>query len=54
MHRASIWDYKKWDFENKTVSDFTIQVRISEKMWANYQMRCKMDENTPKLDKYVI
>lgn len=53
LHRVSIWDYKKWDFQNKTASDFTVQLRINDKMWRNYKMRAEMDKDTPKLDDYV-
>jgi len=50
LHRISIWDYKKWDHLNKTASDFTIKILISDLVWSNYQMRVEMDKDTPPLD----
>jgi hypothetical protein len=37
LKEVSDLDFKKWDVNNVTASDFTVMMEITDKMWKNYQ-----------------
>ena len=44
---------KKWDIRNVTASDYTVQMKISEKFWECYQDKQEKDPMTLPIDKFI-
>ena len=45
--------WKEWDVKNVTLSDFSIELRITSAMWSHYKSKQEASpDDTPPLDEF--